>query len=226
MKENLLLLHGALGNKQQFKSLKDELSKTYKVYDLNFEGHGDNVSTKEFSMDLFTNNVIDFLNVQSIDTINIFGYSMGGYVALNMALKHPNKVSKIYTLGTKFNWDMASAEKEVSMLNPNIIQEKVPFFAEKLKTAHAPQDWKEVMNKTARMMINMAKGAKLLDSDFKQIPHPIVIGIGTLDKMVSLEESEHVSNLLPQAKLVQLKGGKHPIDKVDVGLLVEFIVSN
>ena len=36
----VLLLHGALGSTTQLDSLKDSLSKNYKVYSLNFEGHG------------------------------------------------------------------------------------------------------------------------------------------------------------------------------------------
>ena len=223
MKEKLLLLHGALGSKKQFNAIKDALNEQFDVYHLNFEGHGGVQSEKEFSIQLFTENVIKFLEENSIEKINVFGYSMGGYVALNTALKAPGSISKIVTLGTKFNWDIESANKEVRMLNPDKIEEKVPQFANKLKKEHHPLDWKEVVSKTANMMLGMANGNKLKEEDLKKINHNVVIGIGTLDKMVSLEESENASNLLPNGSLNQLKDFQHPIDKVDPSDLVLFV---
>ena len=223
MKEKLLLLHGALGSKKQFDAIKDALNEQFDVYDLNFEGHGGVQSDKEFSIQLFTENVIKFLEEKSIEKINIFGYSMGGYVALNTALKVPDSISKIVTLGTKFNWSIEAANKEVKMLNPDKIEEKVPQFANKLKEEHQPQDWKEVVSKTANMMLGLANGHKLKEEDLKKINHKVVIGIGSLDKMVSLEESENASKLLPNGSLNQLKDFKHPIDKVNPSDLVLYV---
>ena len=223
MKEKLLLLHGALGSKKQFNAIKDALNEQFDVHHLNFEGHGGVQSDKEFSIQLFTENVIKFLEENSIEKINVFGYSMGGYVALNTALKAPGNISKIVTLGTKFNWDIESANKELRMLNPDKIEEKVPQFANKLKEEHHPLDWKEVVSKTANMMLGLANGNKLKEEDLKKINHNVVIGIGTLDKMVSLEESENASNLLPNGSLNQLKDFQHPIDKVDPSDLVLYV---
>ena len=95
MKEQLLLLHGALGSTAPFDSIIKPLENTYEVYTLNFDGHGGEPIPEHFSIDLFTNNVIDFLNTKAIDNITVFGYSMGGYVALNAALKVPQKIKKI-----------------------------------------------------------------------------------------------------------------------------------
>ncbi|PKA84481.1 pimeloyl-ACP methyl ester carboxylesterase [Ulvibacter sp. MAR_2010_11] len=226
MKETLLLLHGALGSKDQFNASKKRLEETYNVHAINFEGHGGTAYGSEFSIRLFTDNVIDHIKANSINEVTIFGYSMGGYVALNVALKLPEKVKKIYTLGTKFKWDRESAEIEVKMLNPNKIEEKIPLFAENLKQVHYPQDWKVVMNMTADMMLNMAKGAKLVDDDLKKINQKVIIGIGSLDTMVSYEESAYASNILPNSKLIQLDGVKHPIDQIETDELINFIMSN
>ncbi len=225
MKEKLLLLHGALGSKAQFHSIIEPLEKTFEVFTLNFDGHGGEPIPKYFSIELFTKNVIDFINAKAIDKVTIFGYSMGGYVALNAALQIPEKIKKVITLGTKFDWSIASAEKEVKLLNPVVIEEKVPKFAQKLSLEHQPEDWKSVMQKTAQMMMSMAKGAKLMDIDFKIIDIPVVLGIGSLDHMVSYEETEHVAKLLPNSELIHLEGVKHPIDVVNKELLLNYITS-
>ena len=225
MKTNLILLHGALGTKNQFKALKERLKNSFDVHDFNFEGHGGIRTDKDFSMDLFTDNLIEFLDSKSLDQVNVFGYSMGGYVALNAALRSPSRFRKIMTLASKFNWDPNSAEREVKMLNPDIIEEKVPHFAERLKKEHHPQDWKEVMKKTAAMMINLGNGARLSDDDFRKIEHNVCIGIGDKDRMVSIEESERIAKLIPNSDLVVLAGVEHPIEKVDLELLEKHILN-
>lgn len=223
MKEKLLLLHGALGSKKQFASVKPLLENTFDIYDMDFAGHGDFKSNNNFSMQLFTQNVIDYLNQKNIENINIFGYSMGGYVALNMALKNRDKIKKIATLGTKFNWSIESAQKETRMLNPDKIEEKVPHFANKLKEEHFPQDWKKIIRKTAGMMMGLAEGEKLTDADFKQINTPVQIGVGSLDKMVTIEESENAADLIPNATFKIIEGIPHPIDKIDTNALFNYI---
>lgn len=223
MKPNLLLLHGALGSQKQFDPIKNLLNEHFEVYSMDFEGHGEYVSDKAFSIELFSENVIDFLAKEKITDVNIFGYSMGGYVALQTALEHPEKINKIVTLGTKFDWTPESAAKETKMLNPDVIEAKVPHFAQKLQDEHAPQDWKVIMRRTADMMMKLGNGAALKEEDFKSIAHEVTIGIGTEDNMVSLAESARVAQALPKATLKKLDGIKHPIEKVDAGILGEHI---
>ena len=215
----LLLLHGALGSKAQFSVLKAKLSIDFEVFDFDFQGHGGRPVESPFTMDLFTDNVLSFLDDNDLGKVHVFGYSMGGYVALNTALKHPERISKITTLGTKFDWSLESAEKEIKMLNPEKVEEKVPGFAENLRQIHHPQDWKVIMRKTAEMMLGMGNGARLTDEDFAQINQQVVVGIGSMDRMVSFAESKHVAALLPNGRLVHLEGVQHPIEKIATDVL-------
>ncbi len=222
-KQRILLLHGALGSKKQLDPIKDLLQDEYNVYHIDFEGHGLRASDKEYSIGLFTQNVLDFLDEMNIEKIDVFGYSMGGYVALNTALQAPERVNNIVTLGTKFDWSIESAQREIKMLQPDIIELKVPHFAQKLKEEHSSQDWKEVMHKTARMMLTMAEGHKLKQEDIEAITHKVTIGIGDSDKMVSLEESRHIASILQGGSLNVLKQVEHPIDKIEPSLVADYI---
>ncbi|MCO4819258.1 MAG: alpha/beta hydrolase [Bacteroidetes bacterium] len=226
MKEPLVLLHGALGCKEQLLDFKTRLESKFDAHLLSFEGHGGTASKNPFSIDLFTDNVLAYCALKGLESVTIFGYSMGGYVALNLAIKHPKLVKKVYTLGTKFNWHTESAQKEVKMLNPKTNQEKAPFFTNHLKQLHCHQDWRVVMTKTAEMILNMAYVAKLIEHDFKRIEHQVIIGIGRQDNMVTYEESEKVAAMLVNGKLVSLDGVPDPIEKVDVSDLVDYVLYN
>ena len=109
------------------------------------------------------------------------------------------------------------------MLNPEVIEEKVPRFAENLKNLHAPDDWKKVMSKTATLMKNMGNQPPLTTADFVQIFTPVTIGIGDADKMVTQDESKLVADALPNSNYHILPNVVHPIDQVPVEILVEFL---
>ncbi len=224
MNKKLLLLHGALGTKSQFKKLKEKLSTHFDVYDLDFEGHSKEESGEDFTMNLFVKNVVDFLAENEIPKTNIFGYSMGGYVGLNLARTSPELVEKIITLGTKFDWTVETAAKEIKMLNPEKIEEKVPAFASKLAALYGENNWKAVVRKTAKMMEGLGAGKSLKADELKEINHSVLIGIGSEDRMVGVEESKESANILPKGSLKIIEGFQHPIEKVDTDELASIIV--
>ena len=195
MKE-ILLLHGALGSKEQFAALEALLQDSFKVHTLNFSGHGRRPSYHHaFTIQNFAHEVLDWMNEHYIKTIDIFGYSMGGYVALWLARFYPDRVGKVFTLGTKLKWNEAEAEKELKMLNPEKVVEKVPAFAQSLAERHGEHEWKSVMSKTALLMKDLAH-THLADQDFIHLQQAVLLGRGELDNMVSAEETEYVHHLI------------------------------
>ncbi|WNJ21307.1 alpha/beta fold hydrolase [Pontibacter sp. G13] len=213
----LLLLHGAIGAQDQLQPLASLLKDDYEVHTLNFFGHGGNPLTDEpFRISTFAYDVLGWMANQGIEQIDLFGYSMGGYVALYLAKNFPEKVGKIMTLGTKFDWTPEGAAKEVKMLNPDVILEKVPKFAQVLEQRHAPQDWKIVLQKTAEMMLHLGNQPDLTQPTLEAIDHPVVIGVGDKDKMAGLPGSNWAYEHLPNAHLMVLPETPHPIEKVNL----------
>lgn len=217
---DLLLVHGAIGASAQFRALKDALANQYKIHTLDFSGHGGKPMNDSFSIEKFADEVLDYLNQNQIGRIHIFGYSMGGYVALYLAKKHPERVASIFTLATKFKWTPEIAQREIKMLNADKIAEKIPAFASELQTRHTATDWRIVLSKTAQMMIGLGNKNPLAIDDFKAILNPVRIAIGDKDMMVTLEETIVVYRELPNATLVVFPDTQHPIEKVNVERLV------
>lgn len=214
MKTPLLLLHGALGTKQQLIALKEILSEERETYSLEFEGHGDHRSDSDFSISLFKNNIKTFLNENNLRKIDIFGFSMGGYVALDFAFHNPSYVRKIITLGTKFDWSPDFAKNETKKLNPDLIEEKVPHFAKSLQQLHGESEWKNVVMKTAKFMEDLGSSPSLNKQRLQEIASPGLICVGELDNMTTIEESSMVAETLPKGKLQLLEDTKHPIEAI------------
>ena len=213
--QHLLLLHGALGAAEQLQSLALSLSGKYTVHTLNFKGHGGETDIDTFTVQAFADQVLHYLNEKSIEKVSIFGYSMGGYVALLLASHHPTRVNKIFTLATKFLWTPAIVSQEIKMLNADNILEKIPAFAQTLEKRHQPNDWKKLLQKTAAMMTQLGNEAPLKDVDLAHLELPVLIGIGDKDAMVTLEETIHAYRQLKNGNLLVLPKTQHPIEKAD-----------
>ena len=179
MKQKLLILHGAAGSKQRFDAIAASLEGHFDIFRMNFSGHGGETMPEDsFSIELFTKDVIQFLNKHELRQVNIFGYSMGGFVGLYLASHFPERVSKIFTFGTKFNWNKETVKQEIKLLDPVTIEEKLPKYAEELKLIHEPNDWTAVIKKTAEMLNEMGKKNPLTDSDLTSLDIPVLIGMG------------------------------------------------
>lgn len=224
-KPQLLLLHGALGSKNQFKNVTAILSEKFEVLTFSFIGHGGEIIPEDkFSIQLFSDQLIQFLDNNNIQKINVFGYSMGGYVALLAAKQNPNRFNKIFTFATKFAWTKESAAKEVKLLNPEILVDKVPKFAAFLEKQHAPQNWKQVMLKTAEMMLNLGAKPELPVEELTSIDIPVRVGVGDQDNMVSKEETINAFQQLSNGELLILPSTQHPWEKINPDKICHLII--
>jgi esterase/lipase len=213
----LLLLHGAIGSSVQLEPLAEAIKDTFVVYLLNFSGHGGKpIPQAPFSIEMFAEDVIYFIDKNKLDGINVYGYSMGGYVALYMARHFTNKINKIFTTATKFNWNDETPLKESKLLDPEKISEKLPKFAEELSRRHSPEDWKKVLNETAQMMLNLGKDKVLKDEDLSLIDNEVLVSVGDRDNMVSIEETVDAYRKLGKGKLLIMPDTPHPIEKISI----------
>ena len=219
---NLILLHGALGHHDIFNPYLETLSGYFKVHTLLFSGHGDTeLPAGEINIEKYTEELALYCKDRNLTDVFIFGHSMGGYIALCYALQFPENVNSIITLGTKFDWTEEQAVKESKMLDPDVILEKVPKYAQLLESQHGSK-WRQLLPAVADLMIDLGKNPPL-KNNLNTINRPVQIMVGDKDNMVTIEESVDAYRKLPNAKLAVLPDTKHPMDKVRPSLLLDII---
>jgi pimeloyl-ACP methyl ester carboxylesterase len=222
---NILLLHGALGAAAQLAPVRVALEKDgASVYDLNFSGHGGEPFAVKFGIGEFAFEVRNFILSNRLNDLTIFGYSMGGYVALCMAYQDPTLVKRIVTLGTKFDWSPTSAARELLKMNPEKIEQKIPAFAHTLQQRHQPNDWKVLMQKTALMMQQLGDSPLLTEEILSGINIPTTIALGDGDDTADRVYSEKVAQCLRNGRFTLLPETPHPIEKVRVERIIEILV--
>lgn len=106
----VLFLHGWLGSWSLWRPTIEALGREYKTYSIDFWGFGESRAGREqaenlqsFKVESFVEMVNQFMDKLGIPKAAIVGHSMGGTVALSMAIQHPEKVVKACCIGSPIN---------------------------------------------------------------------------------------------------------------------------
>lgn len=95
-KKPLLLLHALAGNSKSWLKISDELENDFRVIAPDLRGHG---LTEELSggydTETFCLDIISLLDSLSIDTVDVVGHSLGAKIAMALAKRYPNRISKM-----------------------------------------------------------------------------------------------------------------------------------
>jgi len=105
----VLLLHGSymtISNNFNWTEWIGELSKSRKVIAVEMQGHGRTADIqRDFSYENLADDVAALLDHLKIPSADLIGYSMGGGVALQCAIRHPEKVRKVVSISAVFRHD-------------------------------------------------------------------------------------------------------------------------
>ncbi len=218
----LVLLHGALGAAAQFAPFVPLLTAHFRVYTLDFAGHGPRPASPDgWRLTHFADNLAELLMTENLGPARVFGYSMGGYAALVLAIRQPALIHSVLTLGTKFVWDEPTAAREAARLEPAAMLAKVPAFTETLADRHAAgAGWEVVLRGTAEVLRDLGHTPLLTADVLAGIRQPVRVLVGDRDATVSVEETAAAYRALPAGELGVLPGSPHPLERVPPAALV------
>src|SRR5215510_15676163 len=102
--EPLVLLHGAfMAISGDWEEWANELSKTHKVIAVEMQGHGRTADIeREISYENLADDVAALLDHLKIPSADLIGYSLGGGVAMQCAIRQPEKVRKVVSISAAF----------------------------------------------------------------------------------------------------------------------------
>jgi 3-oxoadipate enol-lactonase len=180
-----------------------------------------------YSIDQFAEDAFAVLEQRGAAPATVVGTSMGGYVALTLALRHPEAVSSLVLTATTSggpgsvgvpestlrNWaesaplgpeEFARATMPVS-LAPGWCEEHPAEFEELLRLrlgSPTPfQAWRSQFDACAAFLVAGLPGGAL--------EQPTVIVHGTADRVVPFENAEHLAQRFPHASRVTMEGAGH-----------------
>ena len=208
----LVLLHGALGAADQMAPLRARLDLDAPIVVPDLPGHGARADAA-WTMDAFADDVRARIADAGCARAVIFGYSMGGYVALHLAAIAPDVVRAVGTLGTKLAWTPEVAAREVRQLDPAAIRAKVPRFADLLAGRHGDGRWEAVLAGTAALLRALGERPPVTLATLATISCPVRLAVGDRDATVTLDETRDAVAALAHGQLEVLPGTGHPFER-------------
>jgi pimeloyl-ACP methyl ester carboxylesterase len=95
----LLLLHGGITATQTVQGTIDELSKSRRVIALHAQGHGNTADIdRPYAYESLADDVAAFVKHMKLERIDLVGYSFGGGIALQTAIRHPETVERLVVI--------------------------------------------------------------------------------------------------------------------------------
>ena len=194
----VVLLHGAFMTiTNNWTGWIGELSKTRKVIAVELQGHG---RTADIDRDISSANLADdvaaLLDHLKIPRADLIGYSMGGGVAMQCAIRHPEKVRKVVVISARFRHD--GAVKEALDALPQLTAEAFkgsPIETEYKKLSPTPN---EFPNLVKHLLAAEAKPDDLGADKLKATKAPMFFIHGDADGI----RLDHI------AEMFRLKGGE------------------
>ena len=150
----LVLLHGSyMTISNNWTSWIGDLSKTRKVIAVEMQGHGRTADIdRDFSYENLADDVAGLLDYLKVKQADLLGYSMGGGVAMQAAIRHPDKVRKVVSISAVYRHD--GWVKEVLDVFPQATAETFkgsPIEAEYKRLSPTPDEFPTFVKRVIAM---------------------------------------------------------------------------
>lgn len=155
--EPLVLLHGGLGGVGMYTQLLPALAETRQVIGVDLQGHGHTADIdRPFSFEQMGDDIAALVKQLGFDKADLAGYSLGGGVALQAIIRHPDVVRKLVTVSTPFKSDGWFPEVRAGMKSVNAEAAKAmigsPIHQAYVNTAPHPEAWPQLVAKSGRLV--------------------------------------------------------------------------
>ena len=214
----LLLLHGAyMSIEGPFRDLIKEYSDSFKVIVPEFQGHGRTADiNREITYEYLADDIYELVKYLRLDSVDIFGYSMGSGAAMQVGIRHPEIVKKMVLVSGSYSSD--GLQPAFIPLVPQIVPEMFagsPFKNQYDSLAPNRDKFPVLVSKLKKLDLQAFNWEK----DYVNMKKPLLLVFGDAD-IVTID---HIKDMfkkqggnvagdlqpLPQVQLLILPGTSH-----------------
>lgn len=195
--EPVFLLHGNSGSIQDFYQQIPVLSKQFKVIAMDTRGQGKSTDTskKDFTYTMFADDVKALADKLGLKKINIAGWSDGGITGIEFALKYPENLNNLMTIGANA-FPEGVDERLVSHMKNQLLV---------LKMENKPEKFNE--RRLVKIMLNEPQ---IGEKELEKIKNPVLVIAGDKD-VIKQEHTEFIAKQIPNSELKIYNNATHMI---------------
>jgi pimeloyl-ACP methyl ester carboxylesterase len=194
----LLLLHGGLGIIEMFEPILPILGAGRQIIGVDLHGHGRTpLGERPISLEAMGDDMAELIKRLGTPQVDVLGCSMGGGVALRMAIQHPDSVRRLALISTPFGSDGFYPEIQAAMSHVGGAMaegmKSTPMYRSYAAVAPKVEDFPKLLDAMGKAI------SKPYDwsSDVKTLKMPVMLVYGDSDMF----RPEHI------VKFYQLLGG-------------------
>jgi pimeloyl-ACP methyl ester carboxylesterase len=153
----LILLHGGLGSGEMFGPLLPTLAERHQVIAVDLQGHGRTADIdRPIDIRLMADDIAALIDYLGLDKPDLVGYSLGGGVALQTAVKYPAKVRRLVAASANIRRDaiypeILAQQGQVNAAAAEFMKD-TPMYELYQRVAPRPEDFPRLLDKMGESM--------------------------------------------------------------------------
>jgi pimeloyl-ACP methyl ester carboxylesterase len=221
----IIFIHGFPLNKSMWDIQVEALKENYRVISYDIRGHGDSdPGSDEFFIELFVLDLLRLMEKLRIEKSILCGLSLGGYIALNAVLKHPDRFDGLILNDTQCIADTPEIKENRCQAIIRIMKNGAEQYADEIiKNLFAPESFtkkKNVVATAREMIIGTTKHSlcntlhalaerKETCTQLHEINIPVLIMVGKEDKITPVAAARQMHEKILNSKLEIIQQAGH-----------------
>jgi pimeloyl-ACP methyl ester carboxylesterase len=177
----LIMLHGGFGTFDMFAALSPALIHNHQVIGVDLYGHGRTALTdRPINFEQMADDIVGLIQKLELEKADILGYSLGGAVALQTAIRHPERINKLVVISTPFKRTGWHSETQIGMtaIVPEFLR-STPVYDGYVSVAPKPEDFPRFVAKMKEGMSQDYDWTELVSA----LKTPTLIIVGDSDAL-------------------------------------------
>ncbi|KAF5880988.1 alpha/beta hydrolase [Rhizobium sp. PEPV16] len=200
----ILFIHGGLGNAEVWGHQVADFAKDHRVIVADSRGHGRSTRSQQpFGYDLMTSDYVALLDYLKIDKVTLVGWSDGGIIGIDMAMKNPEKLTRVIAQAANVTTDGVKADVMNNKTFNDYINVAGDYYR---KLSPTPNEYDAFVTQISEMWATQPAWTA---ADLGKIAVPVTLAIGDHDEAVKLDHTEMMAKDIAGARLVILKDTSH-----------------
>ena len=154
----LILLHGGLMSGETFGPVRTALAERHQVITVDLQGHGRTADIdRPLDIRLMADDIAALIDHLGLEKPDLVGYSLGGGVALQTAVKYPDKVGRL-VVASAHVWrdaippEMLAQQAQVNAAAAEFLKD-TPMYQLYQRVAPRPEDFPRLLDKIGEAMV-------------------------------------------------------------------------